>query len=146
MAMLKFKADSKWTSADPAVKVRTGKHELFIDEPAVAGGGDKGPNPLQYVLSSLAGCVTIVGKKVAQSMGIQIDEIEISIEGDIDDRGFTGQDPNVQKGFQEMRLKVKAKCDASPAKIEEWLRKTEEICPVGNTYRDGTKVKVELVK
>lgn len=144
MAMLKFKAESTWTEADPAVKVRSGKHEFFIDEPASVGGADKGPNPLQYVIGSLTGCVTIVGRKVAKNMGITLHEISVSIEGDIDDRGFTGQDPNVPKGFQEMRLVFKVKSDAPREKIEEWMRATENLCPVGNTYRDGTRVKMEL--
>jgi uncharacterized OsmC-like protein len=144
--MLKFQADSNWKSDAPAIKVRTGKHELFVDEPAAAGGSDKGPNPLQYVLSSLAGCVTIVGRNVAKKMGIKLEEVSIRIEGDIDDRGFTGQDPTVQKGFQEMRLVVKAKADCGPDKLKEWLKVTEDMCPVGNTYRDGTRVKVELAK
>ena len=145
MAMLKFQAVSNW-KGEPAIKIRTGKHELIVDEPAAAGGTDKGPNPLQYVLSSLAGCVTIVGRNVAKKMGIKLEEVSVKIEGDIDDRGFTGQDPSVQKGFQEMRLVVTAKADCGPDKLKEWLKTTEAMCPVGNTYRDGTRVKMELAK
>ncbi len=144
MAMLKFQARSHWTKDHPAVKIRTGKHELIIDEPESVGGTDLGPNPLQYVLSSLTGCVTIVGKNVAKKMGIILEEVSVKVEGDIDDRGFTGQDPNVQKGFQEMRLSVSAKADCSREKLEEWLKTTESLCPVGNTYRDGTHVTMTL--
>lgn len=144
MALLKFQADSHWTSAAPAVKIRTGKHELMIDEPASVGGTDLGPNPLQYVIAALAGCVTIVGKGVAKKMGINLEEVSIRIEGEIDPDGFSGKDPSVQKGFKEMRLIVTAKADCPPEKLREWLKTTEDLCPVGNTLRDGTSVKMAL--
>ena len=146
MTMLKFQANSKWSKDAPAIKVRIGKHEIIIDEPASAGGSDLGPNPLQYLLSAFAGCVTIVGRNVARQMGITLEEISIKVEGDIDTRGFTGQDPSVPKGYQEMRLLVSAKADCPPETLKQWLKTTEEMCPVGNTYRDGVKMQVHLAE
>ena len=144
MSMLKFQASSNWNSAAPVIKVRIGKHEIQIDEPTSAGGSDLGPNPLQYVLSAMAGCITIVGKNVAKKMGITLEEVSIKVEGDIDTRGFTGEDPTVPKGFGDIRLVVSAKADCPPEKLREWLKVTEEMCPVGNTLRDNTPLKVEL--
>jgi len=33
--------------------VKTGKHELFADEPESAGGSDRGPGPYGYLLAGL---------------------------------------------------------------------------------------------
>ena len=146
MTMLKFQAHSTWNKNAPAIKVRIGKHEVILDEPVSAGGTDLGPNPLQYMLSAFAGCVTIVGRNVAKKMGIALEEVSIKVEGDIDTRGFTGEDPSVPKGYQEMRLVVSAKADCPPETLKQWLKTTEEMCPVGNTYKDGAKIQVQLAE
>ncbi|HEX5350670.1 MAG TPA: OsmC family peroxiredoxin, partial [Trichococcus sp.] len=41
------------------VKVRN-LPEFFVDESERMGGDNKGPNPLEYLLSSLAGCTSII--------------------------------------------------------------------------------------
>lgn len=42
-----------------AVRIGTAGHELVADEPADAGGGDRGPDPYSLLLASLGACKAI---------------------------------------------------------------------------------------
>ncbi|MFZ1668473.1 MAG: OsmC family peroxiredoxin, partial [Trichococcus flocculiformis] len=39
--------------------------EFFVDESERMGGDNKGPNPLEYLLGSLAGCTSIIAYYVS---------------------------------------------------------------------------------
>jgi len=43
------------------IAVAAGKFSMTIDEPETMGGTDAGPSPIQVLLMSLAGCLSISG-------------------------------------------------------------------------------------
>lgn len=112
------------------------------DEPVVLGGTDKAPNPVEWLLHALAGCVTTTVVFHAASRGIRIDSIESTLEGDIDVRGFTGVSKGVPKGYQEIRVTMKIASDAPAAQLKELA----EMSPVYNTLTLPTPVKVTIEK
>jgi uncharacterized OsmC-like protein len=63
----------------------------------------------------------------AAARGIAIEEVESSIDGDCDLRGFLGIDPNVRNGFQEIRMKFRIKADVPDAQLQE-------LCAIGQQY------------
>jgi putative redox protein len=93
--------------------VRSGAHALIADEPAAAGGDDRGPGPYEFVLAGLGACTAMTVRLYAERKGWplarvivglrhhkihaedcadcetrsgRIDEIErwIAVEGDLD--------------------------------------------------------------
>ena len=54
---------------------------MDTDEPAVSAGGDSAPNPMEYVLHSLAGCLTSTMVYHAAVQGIEIESVESSLGG-----------------------------------------------------------------
>lgn len=112
------------------------------DEPEVLGGNDEAPNPVEWLLHALAGCVTTTVVFHAASRGIRIDSIESTLEGDIDVRGFTGISKDVPKGYQEIRVTMKIASDAPAAQLKELA----EMSPVYNTLTLPTPVKVTIEK
>ncbi len=40
-------------------RIRAGRHALAADEPAEAGGADRGPNPYELLLSALGACTSM---------------------------------------------------------------------------------------
>jgi len=73
--------------------------------------------------------------------GIEVEELESELEGDLDMRGFFGLEENVPKGFSEIRVKFKAKAD--PANLSR-LKELANYSPVLNTITKGARVKVEV--
>lgn len=72
---------------------------LEADEPPVLLGKDTAVNPVEYLLHALAACLTTSMVYHAAARGISIEEVESSLEGDIDLQGFLALDKNVRKGF-----------------------------------------------
>lgn len=102
-------------------------------------GSDQGANPVEHLLNALAGCVTTSMVAHAAVRGIHIEELESELEGDIDLRGFLGLDPNVPKGYTNIRLRFKVKTDADNL---EKLRSLAAFSPVYNTITNGAKVDI----
>ncbi len=89
--------------------------EAFVvdgDEPAIAAGRDSAPNPMEFLLHSLAGCLTSTMVNHAAVQGIEIGSVESSLEGDMDVRGLLGMSDEVRKGFRRVRVTLTVDSDA----------------------------------
>ncbi|MDS0242093.1 OsmC family protein [Haloferax sp. S2CR25-2] len=65
--------------------------EFVVDEPQSLGGENAGPNPVEYVLGALAGCLNVTSHVVAREMDLDVRDLEIAIEGDLDPGKFMGK-------------------------------------------------------
>lgn len=115
--------------------------DLHADEPAALGGTDEGANPVEHLLNALAACVTTSMVAHAAVRGIEIEEIESQLDGDIDLRGFLGLDPKTPKGYQNIRVRFKIK--TAPDNLPK-LKALAAFSPVYNTLLHGTKVDIEI--
>ncbi len=98
---------------------RTEPVVVDADEPAITAGGDSAPNPMEFVLHSLASCLTTTMVYHAAVQGIEIESIESSLEGDIDVRGMLGLSGEVRKGYNNVRVRIRVKSAASAATLKE---------------------------
>ncbi len=155
LAKFKFRATNQWiTGGHNRSRIkefygtgqedtqRTQTFELDADEPAVLHSGDRGANPAEFVLHALAACLTTSLVYHAAVRGIRIEELDSKVEGDIDVRGFTGVDPNVRKGYQNIRVTMRCKSDATPEQLEELTR----FSPVWDTITNPVPVTVRVEK
>jgi len=115
--------------------------ELDADEPPILAGNDEAPNPVEHLLNSLAGCITTSMVAHAAVRGIQIQELESEIEGDIDLRGFLGISKDVPKGYTDIRVKFKVKADTDNM---ERLKNLAEYSPTFNTLINGANVDIQV--
>src|SRR5262245_7963075 len=118
------------------------KFELDADEPAILLGQDQGPNAGEYLLHALAACVTTAMVYHAVARGIAIEEIESSIDGDVDLRGFLGLDKTVRNGFQEIRMNFRIKADVSDEQLQELCALGQQYSPVLDSIANGVPIKV----
>ena len=89
------------------------------DEPEITSGGDSAPNPMEFVLHSLAGCLTSSMVYHAAVQGIKIESVESSLEGDMDVRGMLGLAEEARKGYQAVRVRMRVKSEASTETLKE---------------------------
>jgi uncharacterized OsmC-like protein len=149
----RFRARNKWVGANHNCSTisefygakqeltHKQKFELHADEPPLLAGEDGGANPVEHLLHALASCVTTSMVAHAAVRGIHIDAVESELEGDIDLRGFLGLDPNVPKGYTNIRVKFKVQTD--PKNLER-LRELAQFSPVYNTITQGAKVDIQI--
>jgi uncharacterized OsmC-like protein len=118
--------------------------ELDADEPVLLLGEDRAPNPVEYLLTALAACVTTSIVYHAAAKGIALKSVESRLEGDIDLQGFLGLSPEVPRGYREIRMRFKIDADAPPEKLEEILRLGPTFSPVFDTITRAVPVTVAL--
>jgi uncharacterized OsmC-like protein len=112
------------------------------DEPAVLLGRDEAPNPVEYLLHALAACLTTSMVYHAAARGIEIEEIESSLEGDIDLHGFLDLDPKVRKGYEGIRVSFKIKADVAQERLQEIVQLGTGYSPVFDSLTNGVPVSV----
>lgn len=143
MALAKFKVTAHSENPTKTV-VRARNFEMIIDEPKNLGGTDEGPNPVEFVLGALSGCLNVVGHVVAREMAIQLKGITMELEGELDPAKFMGQPSSERAGYKEIRVKMKPDCDATKEQLAAWIHAVESRCPVSDNLSNATPVKVML--
>jgi uncharacterized OsmC-like protein len=148
-----FRASNKWLSGNHNRSTVNGffgarqeiAHQqtftMDADEPAILAGNDQGANPVEHLLHALASCLTTSMVAHAAVRGIEIEELESQLEGDIDLRGFLGLDAAVPKGYTAIRVTFRAK---APAESLARLYELANYSPVFNTLSQGTRVEVKV--
>jgi uncharacterized OsmC-like protein len=114
------------------------------DEPPVLLGEDNGANPVEYVLSALAGCLTTSLVYHAAARGIKIHEIESAYEGELDLRGFLGVSKDVRNGYKGIKVTFKIKADAPEETLSELVELAQLRSPVFDIITRPAPVTVQL--
>jgi uncharacterized OsmC-like protein len=109
-----------------------------IDQPESHGGTDAGPNPVELVLSSLAGCMNVVVHMVAAEQDVNIRGLRLTVEGDLDPSRLMGSLTDSRSGFSGIALTAEVDSDASAEEIDEVLRIAESRCPVADNLNNPT--------
>ena len=122
--------------------VSVGSHVFSIDEPQRLGGTDVGPNPVEYMLGALAGCLNVVGHVIAGEMGFQIQSLSVHLEGNLDPLVFMGKKQGMRAGFKEIRAHFDIKSSASKETLREWAKAIETRCPVSDNLSNPTPLKI----
>lgn len=114
------------------------------DEPPVLLGEDGNANPVEYLLTALAGCVTTAMVVHAAARGITIHKLSSRIEGDINLLGFLGLDDSVRNGYEAIRMIFDIEADAPREQLEEIVQLGPSYSPVYDVVSRSVPVKVEL--
>ena len=153
IAKFNFRATNKWNGGDrncttikefsgALTEHRTDGQSFSFEngEPPVLLGADKAPNPVEWLLHALIGCLTTTTAYHAASRGIVIDAIDSKIEGDLDLRGFLGLREDVRKGYSAIRVNMRVKTKADPATIKN----LSAMSPVFDTVSRSVPVTVKV--
>jgi uncharacterized OsmC-like protein len=115
---------------------------LVADEPDILLGRDKGANPVEHLLHALASCVTTSMVYHAAARGIAIEQVETSLDGDLDLQGFLGLDPSVRNGYQQIRLKQRIKANVTDEQLRELSSLGPTFSPVFDSITKGVPISV----
>jgi uncharacterized OsmC-like protein len=79
-------------------------------------------------------------------MGIPVDRIEVTAEGDLDLRGTLGISKDVPVGFERLRLRFDIIApNATPEQLSALREKTEQYCVVLQTLNQPPKVQTDWI-
>jgi uncharacterized OsmC-like protein len=114
------------------------------DHPEIFAAEDQAPTPVEFVLVSLASCLTAGVAAVAQNRGIQLDSVKASVEGDMNVLGILGADPEVRNGFNNIRVSFQIEADASPDEIAALVAQSQKRSAVFDAITNPTNVSVTV--
>jgi uncharacterized OsmC-like protein len=125
LAKFTFRATNQWVSGGlnrstiggyRGAAAENPRDRIVIEsgQPALVFGDDEAPNPFDYLLHALAGCLTTTFVYQAALEGVSIRALESHVEGELDLRGFLGVREEVAGGFERLsvRFRVRADCPA----------------------------------
>ena len=125
LAQFRFSARNEWvdgTASQSTIhewygiggdQVHVAEFSYKADHPTLGHG--HGPTPQEYVLHSLAACVTAGIITGAAARNISVNKVSSTATGHIDVRGVLGIDPDIRKGFNKVTVEydIDADCDES---------------------------------
>jgi putative redox protein len=117
----------------PTALGQGGPFTLTVDRPAAAGGGGLGFNGGQLLYMSIAACWSNDLYREAATMGIDLDGVEITVDGDFPNRG---------SGSTPITVDVIVRSQAPEAKIRELIAEVERVAEIPRAIREGPSIEV----
>jgi uncharacterized OsmC-like protein len=118
--------------------------ELDAGEPAILLGSNTGPNPVEYLLHSLAACLTIAIVYVAAARKVELTLVESTLTGELDARGAFGVDDEPRNGFERIGVSFRVTANAPQEKLREVVERAKARSAVYDMVTNGVPVAVEV--
>lgn len=127
------------------VQIEASNHQLLADEPITSGGDDKGPNPYDLLLSSLAACKVITVHMYAQRKQWPVETVTITMShrkvaaDECEDCETQGQ-----AKVDIIDCEISFEGDLDEAQIKR-LAEIADRCPVHRTLTSETKIRTAVI-
>lgn len=145
-----WQARTEWRGglkSQATIPRESGAFTVPMDEPTGLGGTDTAPNMVEMVLGAYGCCLTTGYVLNAALEGVELEGIEIELEGDLDLQGFLClKDPEeVRPGFTDIRAKITLKApQASREQLETLHSRVVRTSPVGSIIEQPVRLTTEL--
>lgn len=123
---------------------RTSPKRTTVDTGSAEFVVGKDVNPVEYFLGSIAACINSTGTMVARDMDLAIDDMDITVEGEIDYDRYNGEDTDARAGLQGVRVHAAVEADADEETLEAWLAAVEDRCPITDNVANETDLTVSV--
>lgn len=126
-------------------KVFARNHSFEVGQPASFDVQDEAPSAVEYVLGALGACLVNGFRIHASRRGIQIEEIEISLSGKLDNiLVFLGVDSEGHPGLSAIQATLYVQAEANPEVLESLWDETCAKSPALNTLARTVAVNAQL--
>ena len=120
---------------------------ILTDMPKGVGGEGSEPGPGWLFRAALASCVgSLVAMRAAQQ-DVKLNELEVTVDSESDDRGILGMDESIPAGPLSMRVSASIAADgleeSALRDLAEWAL---EHCPAAYAVGRGVEVRLEVHK
>lgn len=129
---LRFRVEGPWAS-------------LTSDMAKSVGGGASAPTPGWLLRAALAACDASVVAMEAAREGIELTDLEVTVESESDFRGVLGVDPSVEPGPQSVRVGIRlAATDATEDQLRAMVERAESRSAVRDALVREVSMTTEL--
>ncbi len=114
-----FHANLKWQDGiNCQVKIRDFA-PMTVDEPFELGGKNLGPNPVEYLISGVVACFSIVVLIKSNLDGVKINSLETELDTNLDLGAMVGAVIGGRHGIGDVTIILHIDADAPKSKLEE---------------------------
>ncbi len=109
-------------------------------------GKDNAPTPVEFLLHALAACLTAGIANIAAARGVNLTEVESTVEGDIDLLGILGLSSDerpARNGYEQIRVSFKLRGD-DPAKLRKVVEQSRQRSAVYDVLTNGVPVSIDV--
>lgn len=156
LARFQFRATNKWMAGTHSMTTINGffgagqehmrdkSFQYSGDHPGVLVGDDNGPTPVEFLLHALATCLTAGIANVAAARKIDLQEVESTVEGNINILGLLGLDSSVRNGYQGIRISFRIKGNASEGELAKLVMRSKDRSAVYDVLTNGVPVDINV--
>ncbi len=127
------------------MEVTAGNHTLVVDQPRPMGGVDSGPNPLEYFLVSLAGCIGAIGRIIANQRKMDVKGFRVDVDGELNTDNLLGISSEQRAGFTSIKVSVHIDAEMTEEEKASYLSEVDSRCPISDNICNPSNVSFELV-
>lgn len=134
------------SDAPIACSVDLGRTIYEAQAHAGVGGAGTAACSGDLLLGALAACAQITCQMVAASMELPIEQVHVTVEGDLDLKGTLGLVRDVPVGFEAIRVRFDITAPAaSQSQVDALIEKTERYCVVLQTLTTPPSIEASVV-
>jgi uncharacterized OsmC-like protein len=120
-----------------------GGEAVTTDMVTSVGGTGSAPSPGWLFRASAASCVATLVAMRAAMLEIDVDELEVTVDSESDDRGILGTDASIPAGPLSVRLAVSARIpDADVVRLRPLVEWAVDHCPVTDALRRSVPIEI----
>ena len=125
--------------------IHAGAHQLTADEPKSLGGNDQGPNPYDYLLSSLGTCTVMTMRMYAMRKEWPLEGVEVQLRYSKDyyKDCMNCEETSTKIDIIERQIQLQGALDEQQIKR---LMNIADKCPVHKTLTTQTVIKTIQVE
>lgn len=143
-ARITLRATSSTHDTPLACSVDIGRAVYEAQAHAGVGGAGTAACSGDLLLGALAACAQLTCQMVADATGVPVEEVNVTVEGDLDLRGTLGISDEVPVGFEEIRTTFDIRApDATEDQLARLKERTERYCVVFQTLTWPPAVRTE---
>lgn len=136
-----LRATGSQTGAPVACSVDIGRAIYQAEAHTGVGGAGTAACSGDLLLGALAACAQITCQMVAAAMGISVEHIDVTVDGDLDLSGTLGISKEVPVGFEHIQLRFDVLApQATSEQLHALREKTEQYCVVMQTLLHPPKM------
>ena len=118
-------------------------HIVLTGTPPGLGGEDKGASPLLLTLGVIGACIGTVIKFWSKLLNIKIDDIDISMRGNINLSSIFGIGDQ-KAAFSDLKPVVRITSSEDKGKIDELLKEVDAHCPAFFLVRNSSPIEWDI--
>lgn len=118
--------------------------EVYTDMVASVGGANSAPSPGWLLRAATASCVaTLIAMKAALD-GVELSDVEVTVDSQSDDLGILGIDDGVPAGPLSVSVRVKVSSDGTdPEVLRELVSWAHDHCPLCDVTKRAVPITLE---